>query len=81
MNKLTKLASNKYLYLLISLVITLWIIYLFVDTDTDTDTEKKEPFTSRIRPHIRTVNKLYEGFIDNYGVNVIMTKLRKWNIL
>jgi len=44
----------------------------------------KEGFTPRIRgiyrPYVRTMNRGFESFVNNYGPNVIMNKLRKWNI-
>lgn len=30
------------------------------------------------RPYIRTWNQGYEGFMDHYGPNMILTKFRKW---
>jgi hypothetical protein len=45
---------------------------------------KVEPFTPKInsmyRPYIRHANQKYEHFMNNYGPDVIMTKMRKWNI-
>ena len=69
------------LKLLISILIVCIIIYivqLFVKTNN------YEPFTPKInslyRPHIRKFNQIYETFINTYGPNVILTKLKKWNI-
>ena len=43
-----------------------------------------EGFTPKInslyRPYVRNMNQTYETFVNNYGPNVIMTKLKKWNI-
>lgn len=71
--------SNKYLKILISIVILLWIAY-FIQSYID----KKEPFVPRLkelyRPYIRNMNQSYEHFMNNYGPNVVMVKLKKWNI-
>ena len=68
-----------YLKLLIAVVIILWIIY-FIQSYLSFN----EGFTPRInsmcRPYIRGINQYYETFINNYGPNVIITKLKKWNI-
>lgn len=69
-----------YLKILIGIIVLLWIIYFiqiyFVSS--------KESFTPKInslcRPYIRTANQKYESFVNNYGPNVIITKLKKWNI-
>jgi len=67
---------NIYLKILISIVVLLWIVYFFQSY--------KEGFTPKLRglyrPYVRTVNQGYESFVNNYGPNVIMNKLRKWNI-
>ena len=59
------------------IVIIIYVIQLFIKTNY-------EPFTPKInglyRPHIRNFNQIYETFINNYGPNVILTKLKKWNI-
>lgn len=77
-----------YLKILIGIVVLLWIIYfiqvLNTSNNKDNNKYKKEGFTSRIhslyRPYIRTVNQGYESFVNNYGPNIIINKLRKWNI-
>ena len=69
-----------YLKILIGIIILLWIIYFiqcyFIS--------KKEPFIPKLneiyRPYIRKCNQCYEHFVNNYGTNVVMTKLKKWNI-
>lgn len=70
-----------YLKIFIGLVILLWIIY-FVQIYIAN--YKKETFTPRLnsiyRPYIRKANQKYENFVNNYGLGVIMTKLKKWNI-
>ena len=52
--------------------------------NNNNNNNKKEGFTSNIkglyRPYVRTLNQKYESFINNYGSNVVFTKLRKWNI-
>jgi len=83
-----------YLKILIGIVVILWVIYFIQQmnrSDSNSDcgccnnnNNKKEGFTSNIkglyRPYIRTLNQKYESFINNYGSNVVFTKLRKWNI-
>lgn len=80
-----------YLKILIGIVVLLWIIYFIQVLNTSNNKnnnkdnkDKKEGFTSRIhslyRPYIRTVNQGYESFVNNYGPNIIINKLRKWNI-
>jgi hypothetical protein len=66
-----------YFYILISIVILLWVIYFI-------KYYSKEGFTPKIngtiRPYMRNIRNGYEHFTNNYGSNVIMTKLRKYNI-
>ena len=83
-----------YLKILIGIVMILWVIYFIQQmnrSDSNSDcgccnnnNNKKEGFTSNIkglyRPYVRTLNQKYESFINNYGSNVVFTKLRKWNI-
>ena len=85
-----------YLKILIGIVVLLWIIYFIQVLNTNNNKnnnkdnnkynnkDKKEGFTSRIhslyRPYIRRVNQGYESFVNNYGPNIIINKLRKWNI-
>lgn len=65
--------------ILIGIVFLLWVIY-FIQSYTD----KKESFVPKLkeyyRPSIRNINHHYEYFMNNYGPNVIMVKLRKMNI-
>ena len=46
--------------------------------------DKREPFVPRLkefyRPCVRNMNQRYEHFMNNYGPNVVMVKLKKWNI-
>ena len=85
--------TNKYLKILIGIVVFLWIIYfiqmLIASKNKNKNKDKnknkgKEGFTPRIRglyrPYVRTMNRGFESFVNNYGPNVIMNKLRKWNI-
>ena len=83
-----------YLKILIGIVMILWVIYFIQQmnrSDSNSDcgccnnnNNNKEGFTSNIkglyRPYVRTLNQKYESFINNYGSNVVFTKLRKWNI-
>ena len=83
MRKLT--TTNKYLKILIGIVVFLWIIYFIQMLIANKNKNKwKEGFTPRIRgiyrPYVRTMNRGFESFVNNYGPNVIMNKLRKWNI-
>lgn len=65
--------------ILIGITILLWIVYFI---QCYLNYAKKEPFIQKIyRPYIREINKKYETFIDNYGPNVVHTKLKKWHIL
>ena len=81
MRKIT--TTNKYLKILIGIVVFLWIIY-FIQMLIASKNKRKEGFTPRIRgiyrPYVRTMNRGFESFVNNYGPNVIMNKLRKWNI-
>lgn len=66
-----------YLKILIGIIVLLWIVY-FLQSFT------KEGFTPKInsmyRPYVRHINQTYETFVGNYGPNVIINKLKKWNI-
>jgi hypothetical protein len=69
-----------YFKLFVGIIVSLWVIY-FIQSYTIT---KNEGFTPKIyllyRPYVRNMNQTYESFVNNYGPNVIITKLRKWNI-
>jgi hypothetical protein len=69
-----------YLKILIGFVALLWIIY-FIQSYVD---NRREPFVPRLkefyRPCVRNMNQRYEHFMNNYGPNVVMVKLKKWNI-
>ena len=69
---------KKYLKIFVGIIILLWAIYIiqiyFICSN-------KESFISSIyRPYIRKANQEYESFVNNYGPDVIITKLKKWNI-
>lgn len=67
---------NTYLKTLLAIIGLLWLIYFL-----QYFFKKKETFVSSMcRPYIRNLNQKYETFVNNYGPNVIMTKLKKWNI-
>lgn len=59
-------------------IIAVFIIFFIIFS------KRYEGFTPKInslyRPYLRNVNQMYESFVNNYGPNVIITKLRKWNI-
>lgn len=64
-----------YTKIVIGLVIGLWLFYWLQGTIN------REPFVSNLyRPYIRTMNQKYESFMDNYGPNTVVNKLKKWNI-
>jgi hypothetical protein len=69
-----------YLKILIFCVILLWIVY-FIQSINESN---KEPFVPRLkefyRPCIRNMTQSYEQFMNNYGPDVVMLKLKKWNI-
>ena len=69
-----------YLKILIGIIVILWIIY-FIQTYTSKINEGFTPKINSIyRPYLRTINQSYEIFISNYGPNIIINKLKKWNI-
>lgn len=69
-----------YLKTLIGIVILLWTIYFIQNYYT----KQQETFIPKInslyRPCVRHINNCYENFINNYGPNVVLTKLKKWHI-
>jgi hypothetical protein len=71
---------QKYLKVLVGLVVLVWTVYLIQAYMM----KKTEPFTPYIRglyrPYIRQFNHHYDRLKNNYGFDVIWTKLRKWNI-
>jgi len=75
---------NSYLKIFVGIIVSLYFVYFIQEYLQYKNKYKQEAFTPKInslyRPHIRTINQIYETFISNYGPNVILTKLRKWNI-
>lgn len=73
-----------YFKIFVSIIIILWIIYFIQTYISIKHTNKNEGFTPKInalyRPYVRNMNQTYETFINNYGSNVIMNKLKKWNV-
>lgn len=69
-----------YFKIFIGIILILWFIY-FIHTYTSFINEGFTPkINSLYRPYVRHINQNYETFINNYGPNVIMNKLKKWNI-
>ena len=70
-----------YLKILIGIICVLWIIY-FIQNVTFYKNEEFIPMSASIyRPYIRNMNQVYEHFSNNYGSDIIMTKLKKYKIL
>jgi hypothetical protein len=63
---------------IVAIVLLVWIVY------SVNRTNNIDPFTPRIRafyrPYVRNMNQYYDHTINNYGLQFIMNKLRKWNI-
>ena len=70
-----------YLKILIGIICILWIIYFIQNLTFTTNDGFTTMGASIYRPYIRNVNQIYEHFSNNYGSNVIMTKLKKYKIL
>jgi hypothetical protein len=69
-----------YFKIFIGIILFLWVIY-FIQTYSPILNEGFTPkINSLYRPYIRTINKKYETFVNNYGPNIIINKLKKWNI-
>lgn len=69
-----------YLKILLGIIVVLWIIY-FMQTYIFINNEGFTPkINSLYRPYVRTINQGYETFMNNYGPNIIINKLKKWNI-
>ena len=69
-----------YFKILIGIIAILWVIY-FIQSYISIMNEGFTPkINSLYRPYVRNMNQTYETFVNNYGPNVIMTKLKKWNI-
>lgn len=73
---------NIYIKFLIGILLVTFAIILLWNFIQDL--KIKEGFTPKIhamyRPYIRTFNQGYQTFVNNYGPQVILYKLRKWNI-
>lgn len=74
-----------YINILIGIVVLLWVNYLFESIYLSSNCNGNcEGFTPRIngfcRPYIRNMRQTYESFISNYGPQVVVNKLKKWNI-
>jgi hypothetical protein len=69
-----------YFKLLVGIIVLLWLVY-FIQIFSSVGNEGFTPKINSIyRPYVRHINNTYENFINNYGPNVIMNKLKKWNI-
>lgn len=69
-----------YFKILIGIIIILWIIYLIQSYSPILNEGFTPQINSLYRPYVRGFNQNYETFVNNYGYNVIMYKLKKWNI-
>ena len=74
-----------YFNIFIGIIIFLWIVYLIRNIFSEGVSKGvSEGFTPRIhalyRPYVRHFNQHYEYFTNEYGINTITNKLRKWNI-
>ena len=74
-----------YLKILLGIMVLLWIIYFIQNINADKNRRQyMEGFTPKIRilyrPYVRRLNQGYESFLNNYSPNIIVNKLRKWNI-
>lgn len=72
---------NHYFKTFVSIIVVLWFIYFL---QTYFFQNQKEGFTPKIqalyRPYIRYIRQTYNKLLNDYGPNVIVTKLKKWNI-
>ena len=66
--------------ILIGIIIILWVIYLIQRYSSNLNEGFTPQINSLYRPYVRKMNQHYETFVNNYGYNVIMYKLKKWNI-
>jgi hypothetical protein len=66
---------QKYILCIIAFIVIIWLIY---------SSKKSEPFTPKIRafyrPYVRNMNQYVDYAQNNYGLQFITNKLRKWNI-
>jgi hypothetical protein len=76
--------NKKYSTLLFYIFVSLIIIYFIKQLIIMKIKRDYEAFTPKInsiyRPYIRNVNNYYETFINNYGGEIVLNKLKKWNI-
>ena len=66
--------------ILIGIIIILWVIYLIQRYSSNLNEGFTPQINSLYRPYVRKMNQHYETFVNNYGYNAIMYKLKKWNI-
>jgi len=68
-------------YLIIIIIVCLLFVMFIFQKKIFNNSEGFTPkIKSMIRPHIRNINSSYNNITKNYGMGVINTKLRKWNI-
>jgi hypothetical protein len=71
---------KKYFKIFVGIIAILWVIY-FLQTYIFSINEGFTPkVNSLYRPYVRNINQTYESFMNNYGSNVIINKLKKWDI-
>jgi hypothetical protein len=69
-----------YFKIFVGIIIVLWIVY-FIQTYIFLISEGFTPkINSLYRPYVRNMNQTYESFMNNYGPNVIINKLKKWDV-
>jgi hypothetical protein len=69
-----------YFKIFVGIIAILWVIY-FLQTYIFSINEGFTPkVNSLYRPYVRNINQTYESFMNNYGSNVIINKLKKWDI-
>ena len=71
---------QKYIIWTIAFIVIIVMIWRFYSSNK----VDAEPFTPRIRsfyrPYVRHMNQYYDSALNDYGLQFIMNKLRKWNI-
>jgi len=69
---------NYVLCILVAIILLVWISKRINHANIE------EPFTPRIRafyrPYVRNMNQYYDRALNDYGLQFITNKLRKWNI-
>jgi hypothetical protein len=69
-----------YFKIFVGIIIILWIVY-FIQTYIFLIREGFTPkINSLYRPYVRNMNQTYESFMNNYGPNVFINKLKKWDV-